>query len=259
MKRAGFTIVELLVTIAIVVSLATVTLTLSRRMLVHARITQSTANLRSLVVANEGYEADHGRYCPADDQSNKRRWHGARSSSDGRFDPARGLLAPYLGRSRRVTVCPLFEAMVPDAGSFESGTGGYGYNAAYIGGQPGGSYDRATKLRISQRRANIRHPGRTVMFATTAYARGAGLQEYPYCEPPFWDFGNGPSGMRPSPTVHFRANGQALVGWCDGHVSAETDNRADAHGDSPHGGDSHAHALGWFGPEQDNGWWNPGR
>lgn len=95
------------------------------------------------------------------------------------------------------------------------------------------------------------------MFATTAYARTSGLQEYPYCEPPFWDFGSGPSGERPSPSVHFRANGKALVAWCDGHVSAETNNKDSAHGENPHGGNSHDFPLGWFGPEENNGWWNP--
>ena len=57
------------------------------------------------------------------------------------------------------------------------------------------------------------------MFATTAYARAGGIQEYPFAEPPFWDFGDGPTGSRPSPTVHFRFDGRAIVGWCDGHVS----------------------------------------
>lgn len=255
-RPAGFTLVEILIVTVILVILAGLAYTGSRRMVTSARIAQSTTNLRQLAAANLGYLADHGVYCPADDRFNNRRWHGARSSSGGRFDPTKGFLASYLGKSRQVTTCPLFRAMVEGSASFEDGTGGYGYNAAYIGGLPGGSFDRTTYLRKPQRPANVTNPARTVMFTTTAYARQGGLQEYAYCEPPFWDYGNGPSGARPSPSVHFRANGRALVAWCDGSVTAETQNDSRG-GANPHGGDPESHALGWFGPEENNGWWNP--
>lgn len=252
----GFTLMELLVVVAVIISLTALAFTGARRMVTSARITQSAANLRNLAIANTTYLSDHGVYCPADDRFNNRRWHGARSSTGSRFDPTKGFLSPYLGLSQRVTVCPLFRAMVEGSASFENGTGGYGYNAAYIGGLPGGPFDKTTYLRLSQRPANITNPARTVMFATTAYARQGGLQEYPYCEPPFWDYGEGPSGSRPSPSVHFRANGKALIAWCDGSVSAESRNSSRG-GDNPHGGDPENHALGWCGPEENNGWWNP--
>jgi len=252
----GFTLIELLVVIAIVAALAALAYTGSRVMITRARIIESSANLRSLAIANTTYLADFGVYCPADDQSNNRRWHGSRSTSSGRFDPTLGFLSPYLGKSMQVTSCPLFRAMVDGSSSFEDGTGGYGYNAAYIGGLPGGTYDKYTKIRNSERAANVPNPGRTVMFATTAYARSSGVQEYPYCEPPFWDFGGGPSGSRPSPSVHFRAGGKALVAWCDGSVTAESKN-ATKGGPNPHGGNPDEYDLGWFGPDDNNGYWNP--
>lgn len=261
MKRRGFTLVEVMVVVVIVATLTSTVYVLAQRLLLRARIAESSNNLRNLVLANHGYEADHGIYCPADHASNNLRWHGRRTSAQGGFDPTEGLLSPYLGKSRQVTVCPLFKAMATDAASFETGTGGYGYNAAYIGGKPGGPWVRATKLRESERSANVWDPGRTVMFTTTAYATSGGLQEYPFCEPPFWDFGDGPTGMRPSPTVHFRAGGNAIVAWCDGSVTLEPNNREDEHGANPHGGDSHEKefALGWFGDEENNGAWNPRR
>jgi prepilin-type N-terminal cleavage/methylation domain-containing protein len=252
----GFTLMEVLVVVAIIGSLSAVAYSGGRRMLTTVRIAESTANLRQLAIANTTYLSDYGVYCPADDRFNNRRWHGARSSSGARFDPTKGFLSPYLGKSMRVTTCPLFRAMVEGSASFENGTGGYGYNAAYIGGLPGGAFDRNTYLRIPQRTANVPNPGRTVMFTTTAYAVTSGLQEYAYCEPPFWDYGNGPSGGRPTPSVHFRANGKALVAWCDGSVSAETKNNSTG-GANPHGGDAEKWNLGWCGPEDNNGWWNP--
>ncbi len=249
----GFTLVELMVVVLVVALLAAISVSLGRSMLVRAHISKSTGNLRQLATANLNYASDHGRFCPADDRRNLVRWHGARTSSSGRFDPERGLLSPYLGRSRRVTDCPLFH---PGEGGFDDGSGGYGYNSTYIGGIPGGGYDADTGLRVSQRPANVANPSRTVMFATTAYATAGGLREYAFCEPPFWDFGGGPSGHRPSPSTHFRANGRALVAAVDGSVTAVEPNTAQ-HGYNPHGGDSRDAGLGWFGPEANNGRWNP--
>jgi prepilin-type N-terminal cleavage/methylation domain-containing protein/prepilin-type processing-associated H-X9-DG protein len=256
MKNRGFTLVECLVSVTIIAVLMSCTYAIVSRAVAHARIVESSNNLRQLVIANQTYETENGYYCPADNQSNTLRWHGRRTSSKGKFNPAKGLLSPYLGGSQSVNVCPLFKALVSDSKSFEAGTGGYGYNAAYIGGKPGSPWDSTTKLRDSALAAQVDDPANTVMFTTTAYARSDGLQEYPYCEPPFWDFGDGPSGNRPSPSVHFRANGKAIVAWCDGHVTLESNNRSEQHGNNPHGGDSHDHDLGWFGKEENNGAWN---
>jgi prepilin-type N-terminal cleavage/methylation domain-containing protein len=253
---SGFTLLELLVAVTVILILAGIFYSVGRSMLTRARIVESSTNLRSLAVANADYLADHGVYCPADDYSNNRRWHGARRSHQQKFDPRKGFLAPYLGRSMQVNYCPLLKETISGSGSFEDGTGGYGYNSSYIGGRPGASFDRNTRLRTPARPADITDPPNTVMFTTTAYARAAGLQEYAYCEPPFWDLGSGPNGRRPTPSVHFRANGKALVAWCDGHITSESPNES-VGTINPHGGDSGEWPLGWFGPEENNGYWNP--
>lgn len=252
----GFTLFELLAVTAVVVLLAATLFPALGAALESAQMSQSMSNLRQLAVANMNYAADHGRFCPAEDRWNNKRWHGARSSASAPFDPAKGFLAEYLGKSRRVGICPLFRDMVPGTRSFEISTGGYGYNASYIGGTPAGSYD-AQGIRVASAPAKVLRVD-TVMFTTSGYATGESIQEYPYCEPPFWDFGWGPSGMRPSPTVHFRFRGAALVAWCDGRVTAERLDPREV-GDNPHGGDAVAHDLGWFGPDDENGCWNPGR
>lgn len=257
-RRRGFTLIELLVAVAIAAVLLLAGYGAMQKALTTARIARSSQNLGQLAAANLLYASDNGTFAPADDRSNRKRWHGARTSPSQPFDPADGFLAPYLGHARQVTPCPLLRSLVEGKESFESGTGGYGYNAQYIGGKPGWAYDRKTGERLAERPGRLAHVSRTVMFATTAYARNDGLQEYPYCEPPFWDFGNGPTGNRPSPTVHFRANGKALVAWCDGHVSAEPRNDR-TNGANPHGGNPEEHDLGWFGPDAENGYWNPHR
>ena len=253
---SGFTLVELLVTVAVLLGLAAIAGTSAQMLIERARIVESSANLRSLAIANATYVADHGCYCPAYDQFNNRRWHGSRSSAGAKFDPTSGFLSPYLGKSMRVTACPLFTAIVTGSSSFEDGSGGYGYNSAYIGGRPGGAIHPQTKILISESTANVPNPGRTIMFTTAAYALPGGLQESAECMPRFPDYGSGPVGTKLSPTVHFRAGGRALVAWCDGSVTAELKTLSSP-GSNPHGGDAEKWNLGWCGPEENNGWWNP--
>lgn len=250
----AFTLIELLVSIAIIAVLAALVMTGIVRAQKRAYATQSMANIRALTQANLLYAGENGRYVPADDRFNLRRWHGARKAANQPFDPTLGFLADYLGKERRVIMCPMFKDMLKGKQSFEEGTGGYGYNSAYIGGQPGGAWDSAG-LRVSEAPANVLNPGQTVMFTSSAYASANSLQEYAFAEPPYWDFGGGPSGARPSPSVHFRFDGKALAAWCDGRVSL-VDRQLRAEGENPHGGNARAHELGWFGPDDNNGFWN---
>ena len=249
--RRGFTLVELLAAVAIVGVLAAVLLPVLAGTKLSGQAASSSNNLRELAAANVAYAADHGGiFCPAQDRYNLVRWHGARTSASGAFDPTKGYLSPYLCNDGRVKIDPLFHDMITGSQSFENGTGGYGYNATYIGGTPANTYQ-------PNRQANISRPVQTVMFTTTALANGDGVQEYGFCEPPFWPDPSGePAGYRPTPSVHFRFRGQALVAWCDGHVSAEKSQKREV-GDNPYGGDADTHNLGWFGPDAGNGFWNP--
>ena len=246
----GFTLVEMLVVFALIALLLGIAIPVYSRIVTSGRIAASASNLTQLAAANLTYAADNdGYYCPAQDKRNLVRWHGARTSTSSPFDPTKGYLSKYLGNEGRVKTDPLFVQYLKGSKSFEDGSGGYGYNEIYVGGTPQNSFQPNL---ISQ----VPAAARTVMFATTALAVGNGAQEYPFCEPPFWDFGNGPSGFRPTPSVHFRANGKALVAWCDGHVTAESKvDRPD--GSNPYGGDAEAQNLGWFGPDTNNGYWNP--
>lgn len=258
---SAFSLVELLASLAVIAILATlVTLSIGAAQQ-QSLAAQSTNNLRQLATANLAYASEHGHYAPHSSENNNIRWCGARPSSTAPFDPAKGYLAPYLGRSGKVGRCPLFDRMPKSRASFEQGTGGYGYNAQYIGGRPTWeTFDPGDGI-LAYKPASpgqIERLSSTLMFATCAYAQADGLQEYSSADPPFWDFGYGPSGWRPSPTVHFRFDGKALVGWCDGHVTAEVEeDRPDGY--NPHEGDAASHRLGWYGPDEQNGYWNPQR
>ncbi len=254
----GITFLELLAALAVAAVLCALLYPVARSAYFHSLRVESANHLRQLVEANLSYAADHGRYAPAMDQKNLRRWHGTRPNTRSPFDPAQGFLSPYLGQSRRVTPCPMLRRMLPKEGlTFEDGSGGYGYNSVYLGGMRDSVRD-AAGIYVSLPALRAQRPSQTLMFASTAYANGATLQEYPFCEPPFWDFGFGIANYRPSPSLHFRFNGKALVAWCDGHLTLEA--REDRPvGTNPHGGDATAQNLGWFGPDADNGYWNPAR
>ena len=255
--RRAFTLIELLTVIAIVGVLAGILVPVVGAARRTAQQAASTSNLRQLATATLTYIAEQrGLFPPSMSFDNNTRWHGQRSSGSAPFDSAKGWLGPYLGRDGRVKVCPAWAALdlAPDAESFETGAGGYGYNTTYLGGPipdtPTGPYRPA-------RFANLPQPSRTVMFATTALARANGLQEYPFAEPPCWlNPGGGLEGEN-QPSTHFRFGGKALAAWCDGRVSAEVPNAAAWPGANYYGGDNRKSAIGWFGPTEANGYWNP--
>jgi prepilin-type N-terminal cleavage/methylation domain-containing protein/prepilin-type processing-associated H-X9-DG protein len=245
-KNRGFTLIETLVVIAIISTVCVIAFQGFQAARLKANQAVSTANLRQLAAANLLYTADHQTYCPYGGMLI--RWHGGRDTMGERFDPEKGLLAEYLGLSRRVGVCPEFSRHLSGARSWEDGSGGYGYNDTYIGGMPGATFQ-------PNRPANVSRPDRTLMFATTAFAKTGGLQEYPSAAPrqsvnPRWEVAGA---LQPS--VHFRFNGKALIAWCDGHVTAES--RSDASSTNFYGGDNKAANIGFCGPSENNGWWNP--
>ncbi len=247
--KYGFTLIEMLVVISIIALLSSLIVPAVQSSLERAKITESSSNIRQLALANLNYAVDHrGRFARAQEIRNLTRWHGGRASTSDPFDPGTGYLSPYLGGSGRVKMCPLLLAEVEGSDSWEDGTGGYGYNAAYIGGTPQDRYTPATA-------ASIPTPVRTVMFTTTGFARAEGVQEYAYTEPYQWVDTQGNLRGNLQPSTHFRANGKAVVAWADGHVSLERPNGQS--GPNYYGGDNELELFGWFGPTDHNGYWNP--
>lgn len=247
----GFSLVELLVVVAILGVLSAITLPVLARAREGAHAAQCVANLRQLAVANLVYSNDHGgRFSPASSLDNRTRWHGARASVSSPFDPSKGYLAPYLGADGRIKLCPSLASLLTRTGrqSFENGAGGYGYNQAYVGGS-GGSPDRPAH------RDFVRNPSRTVLFTDAALAVAGGLQEYAFSEPYFAVAPSGePNGFALQPSVHFRHGGRANVAWADGHVSSEKPNARS--GPNFYGGDNARSSIGWFGPDTGNGLWD---
>ncbi|MDP3851155.1 MAG: type II secretion system protein [Luteolibacter sp.] len=251
----GFTLMELLVVIVLFGTLSALGFQGFRAARTRANQAVSAANLRQLVAANLLYATDHQTYCPTDlDGHNLVRWHGARRTPGAPFDPAEGLLADYLGESRVIGRCPELEHLLSAEAFNENGSGGYGYNTAYIGTDPFVRPERG-QSNPSCRPANVNNPAGTLMFATVAFAVAGGLQDYSSADPPRAVDSGGRLGIQLQPSIHFRFNGKALIGWCDGHVSEEVPS---SWGEITYkGGDNKAAKTGFCGPLENNGWWNP--
>ncbi len=269
-RGAGFTLVELLVVIGIIAILTAILLPALSRARAQARSAQCVSNLRQLFLANTMYAAEHnGHYVPAaadmydfllpgadpEHFGGRLRWHGARETPNqfSEFDPRKGPLFEYLPDGR-VKECPVFfeYRQHEDAlNVFEAGTGGYGYNMAYVGSMLSIIEDPVQACRKGMRDISIKNPAQTIMFADAAIPQEGYLIEYSFVEPPkavSYDHPRGfPGESFMSPSMHFRHYGRANVLWCDGHVSSERWEWAPD--ENAYGARNSRWSVGWFGPQ----------
>lgn len=258
-RRDAFSLVELLIVVAIIAVLLSILLPALQGARRQAQAAVCGSNLRQLALANLGYAGEQGgRLCPGASNiatTNLHRWHGVRDKVSAPFDGARGPLAPYLGADAGIRRCPGFTRFERGAAAFEQSCGGYGYNLAYLGRvlRP---KNRTSFSVVSDLTGvlleQVRTPAQTLAFADTALAATTrGVIEYSFAEPRFHpEFGY----ARVDPSLHFRHADQVGVAWLDGHV--ERRQRTFTWSSGLYPGDAGTAQLGWFGALDDNGFFD---
>lgn len=261
MKRHAFTLIELLITIAVIALLIGILLPSLGAARRTAQSVICASNARQLVIAAGIYAGDADSHLPPgapDFLTNHTRWHGSRASTTSSFAPTGGTLTPYLeASSGRVRACPTFEPTSraledtdpSQTGAFESAAGGFGYNNTYLGQ----TRDRTGSLITDQLGARIdkaQRPAATAAFADAAFVSDrapTSLIEYSFVEPRF----AAGSAYRLEPSAHFRhANQTATLAWLDTHVTTET--KTFTHTNGLYRTNPTEHDLGWFGTDDTN-------
>ncbi len=238
--RAAFTLVEMLVVIAIIGLLAAILIPAVNSARASARSSIAASNLRQLTFAWIQYGETQTEMMPwliwnPNKQPELQRYWFAAVVDDGvnppQLDFDRGLLAPYMEVEKEAFQDPDFTLSNITESRFETLTTAFGYNASYLGPGPSIEYDASWNW-IGVYAPGTTHPttgnmvrpaayafssvkqtGRTIVFADSARGYNsdftAGLTENWSLDPP--SSGN--------PTVHFRHIGQiANVSFADGHV-----------------------------------------
>jgi prepilin-type N-terminal cleavage/methylation domain-containing protein/prepilin-type processing-associated H-X9-DG protein len=211
--KRGFSLIELLMTLAIVALLASLIAPALSRAKDQARQAACLNNLRQLGIAAQLYWDDHeGRAFPyrgASTNNGDLYWFGwLERGAEGtrRFDRTPGALYPYLG-AHGVEVCPSLNYQMANFKLKAEGAAyGYGYN---IHLSPFGA-ERPVKMSAVAAPANL---GVLADAAQVNTFQPPATPEHPMLEEFYYISTN-------EPTTHFRHRGRANLVFADSHVEA---------------------------------------
>lgn len=216
----GFTLIEILVVVAIIALLAAILFPVFARARESARKASCQSNLHQIGLAILQYSQDYDEKmmpictnCAWSTNTDRLYWYGVvdQSSSPSQMTSNEGLLFPYMKNSQ-VGVCPSF-----DLARESTGQTGYGFNANYLS-----PYNSTTGDPQPVSLAAIEEPSRTVLMADSArwntMVSPAALEPSTDLSPPADT--DPPSYAGNYPTFHAHHNGTGNVLWADGHVKA---------------------------------------
>lgn len=216
-RHAGaFTLVELLVVVAIVAVLAALLMPALARGLEEGRRVQCLGNLRQLAVAAHSYADNHDGFfpmawLPGRIEGKQWSWDFAQSGSGANARIIPGLL--WEGQATiEIHQCPSFRGASMTANDPYTG---YNYNTSYVGGEG---------RRPSARIGAIRAPSRCALFGDGQYRAGANK----FMRAPFSLHGGVPSpdaGFwgRVAGTQGFRHRGRTNIAFADGSADSVGD------------------------------------
>jgi prepilin-type processing-associated H-X9-DG protein len=214
--RAGFSFVELLVVIGIIVLLTAILLPLVSRARESAKGTACLSNLRQMAQAAQAYAiAGDGSYpiayCYAVDGelSVTYCWDLTTVDGPGAQQVVPGLLWQTTDL-KRVQQCPSFAGA---ANWLNDPYTGYNYNTSYIGH---GQYE---SIPAPAKASAVQRPSETAIFGDGQWAGGADK----FMRAPFPNPGDAAFSGRWAGTQGFRHLGKTNVAFCDGHAEALSD------------------------------------
>ncbi|MBL9173259.1 MAG: prepilin-type N-terminal cleavage/methylation domain-containing protein [Verrucomicrobiales bacterium] len=214
-QSGAFTLVELLVVLAVVALLAGILLPSVAKARTLSHTARCTSNLHQFGLAAQMYWDDHGGRAFSErtvrTNGGWKYWFGwLQDGAEGEraFDPAAGALWAYLP-SRAVDTCPALNRCPARFKSKARGAAfGYAYNL--LVGPRGAPGILPLQVARPSRLAIFTDGGQVNDFLSPASAEHPMLEEFYYFDT-----------NALSATVHFRHGGRAQVASADGHVAAE--------------------------------------
>lgn len=213
---AGFSLVELLVVMALLVILAALLLpSLSRGKLLARRV-ECAGNLRQLSLATQMYWDDNAGACfrwnLGPTNGGRLYWFGwLQDGPEGQraYDATTGALYPYL-RGHNVGICAALGYSLAQFKLKATGAAyGYGYNL-FLSAPPGQAPLKIAKVQRSSEMVLFADAAQVNDFQPPASKTNPMLEEWYYVDTTT----NYPNG-------HFRHNQSANAAFCDGHVATE--------------------------------------
>jgi prepilin-type processing-associated H-X9-DG protein/prepilin-type N-terminal cleavage/methylation domain-containing protein len=211
-RNDAFTLIELLLVIAIIAILAALLLPALSRSQAEAKRIQCLSNLRQMEVAAQVYVADNdGSYPVAywlvteNGVNISEAWDLTTiAGSPNRVIP--GLLWEGQGNPQ-VQQCPSFTG---GANWLTDPYTGYNYNTSYLG------HGQGETIPAPAKNSAVLHPAKTVIFGDGQYAGGADK----FMRAPFPNPGDANFWGRAFGTQGFRHNGRSNAAFCDGHAES---------------------------------------
>jgi prepilin-type processing-associated H-X9-DG protein/prepilin-type N-terminal cleavage/methylation domain-containing protein len=202
-RRAAFTLLELLITLAMITVLAGFLLGGVQRARNEARRVQCLNNLRQMVLAAVEYELDHGAFPPAYE----------RNLDTGETKTWEAFLWD-MGADFQIQQCPAFRGAAMWEDDMYTG---YNYNASYVGGRVvrrgGVLLPNSTP---SAGMSDILNPSRCALFGDAEYASGANK----FMRSPQPGRLDRDASLALAGTQGYRHNGLTNVGFADGHAES---------------------------------------
>jgi len=221
-KKKIFTLIALLVVIAIIGILASMLLPAMANARDAAKKISCTNNLKQLTTANLSYHCNNKCFVPAATDGTfgtfsysalgggSIRWYGTRTdTTEYNFDRSGSPLKDDLGGNTNVINCPSFVSDTKDKMS-----GGIGYNL-FIGtrNRPGDGTEANWAEGCGAKR--IVRASEVMMFSDAATMNKGTLESMWFSAPPTYKHQKNTTA-----SIHFRHKGRANYSWVDGHVDS---------------------------------------